>query len=90
MLWDISNGRREHAEETLRIAAKMNGVTLNEPVLKRTEIFINTPNNIDCDISENKIESTKKIVPNEQQSSLSALFGNKTMLFYLLAATFML
>lgn len=34
VLWTLANGRIEETEETLRIAARMNGFTFEEPILK--------------------------------------------------------
>ena len=59
MLWDITKGRIEHAEDTLRIAAKMNGVIFNEPVLKTFEIKL-----IENEKNENTSEVQKKLSKN--------------------------
>ena len=87
VLWDISNGRREHAEETLRMAAKMNGVTFNEPVLKRFELkAIDNNNNMEVNIDNIKTSLKNDFEDLKKKDSSLGLFTNKVMLFYLLSA----
>ena len=76
MLWDISKGRVEHAEETLRIAAKMNGVTFTEPILKRYEL-------ITVDNTAVKTVSHEDVLVKD---NVLDLVRNKVMFLYLMSS----
>ena len=82
VLWDISKGRIEHAEETLRIAAKMNEVTFKEPILQNHNQII--------DSKENK-SFIKNINSEKLKTNVNFknVLSNATIIFYLLSVTFL-